>query len=120
MDIHWLDGLILVIILISLITGAWRGFIKEVLSLVAWVAAFLIARAMSPDMAVLLKPHISSNSINLLVSWLIPFLGTFIVFHFLKMLLISVITLVGLRPVDRLFGAVFGAARGILHLKIIK
>jgi membrane protein required for colicin V production len=119
MNIHWLDIVILCIIGISLAMGVWRGFIKEVLSLLAWIAAFIIARIVAPDVAYLLKPYIDIPVIVVLLSWLLPFIAVFISFHFLKLLLISVITLVGLRPIDRVFGGLFGAVRGMFIVTAI-
>ena len=111
---HWIDILIIAVILIALVLGAWRGFIHETLSLLAWVAAFVIARFFAPDVAHWLDQYIESQALILLLSWIIPFLTTLIAFNLLKILLISVITVVGLRPVDRILGAVFGTLKGAL------
>ncbi|PCJ46295.1 MAG: hypothetical protein COA74_14100 [Gammaproteobacteria bacterium] len=111
---NWIDILIIAVIVVSLGAGAWRGFIHETLSLLAWVAAFVIARLFAPDVAHWLGQSIESQSLILLLSWIIPFLLTLIAFNLLKMLLISLITVVGLRPIDRLLGAVFGALKGAL------
>lgn len=111
---HWIDILIIVVIVIALAMGAWRGFIHETLSLLAWVASFVIARLFAPDVAQWIEQYIESQALILLLSWIIPFLSTLIAFNLLKVLLISIITVVGLRPVDRLLGAVFGALKGAL------
>jgi membrane protein required for colicin V production len=111
---HWIDILIIVVIVIAIAVGAWRGFIHETLSLLAWVASFVIARFFAPDVAHWLDQYIESQALILLLSWIIPFLSTLIAFNLLKVLLISIITVVGLRPVDRLLGAVFGALKGAL------
>ncbi|MFT5452615.1 MAG: membrane protein required for colicin V production [Enterobacterales bacterium] len=100
--------------MIALAMGAWRGFIHETLSLLAWVASFVIARLFAPDVAHWIEQYIESQALILFLSWIIPFLSTLIAFNLLKMLLISLITVVGLRPVDRLLGAVFGALKGAL------
>ena len=110
----WIDVLILVILSISVAVGIWRGFIHEVLSLLAWVAAFVISRVFAPDVAHWLEQYIESQALILLLSWLIPFLSTFIIFNLFKLLMVSLITIVGLRPIDRLLGAAFGAVKGAL------
>ena len=111
---NWIDILILVILSISVAVGIWRGFIHETLSLLAWVAAFVVARVFAPDVAHWLEQYIESQALILLLSWIIPFLSTFIIFNLFKLLLISLITLAGLRPIDRVLGAAFGAVKGAL------
>ena len=39
------DGLLLFVLLLSAVVGMWRGLVYEVLSLMVWVAAFLLAQA---------------------------------------------------------------------------
>jgi len=112
--VNWIDIVVLIILVVSIGFGFWRGFIHETLSLLAWVAAFIIARVFAPDVAHWLEQYIESQSLILLLSWLIPFLTTFIIFNLLKLLLVSIISIAGLRPVDRLLGAAFGAIKGML------
>ena len=59
----WIDLLILVILSISILVGIWRGFIHETLSLLAWVAAFVIARVFAPDVAQWLEQYIESQAL---------------------------------------------------------
>jgi len=111
---HWIDIIIVITIAIAVGFGFWRGFIHETLSLLAWVAGFVIARIFAPDVAQWLQQHLDSRSIILLLSWIIPFISTFFIFSLLKVLLISLISIAGLRPIDRMLGAVFGAIKGAL------
>ena len=46
-----LDGVLLGILLVSMLLGAWRGLVFELFSLVGWVAGFFIARLFAPDVA---------------------------------------------------------------------
>jgi len=39
-----LDWIFAVVLLLSMALGAWRGLVYEVLSLVNWVVAFVLAR----------------------------------------------------------------------------
>ena len=111
---HWIDIIIVITIAIAVGFGFWRGFIHETLSLLAWVAGFVVARIFAPDVAQWLQQHLDSRSIILLLSWIIPFISTFLIFSLLKVLLISLISIAGLRPIDRMLGAVFGAIKGAL------
>ena len=40
---QWIDVVILAIIVLSALISVMRGFVKEMLSLVAWVVAFFVA-----------------------------------------------------------------------------
>ena len=45
------DGVLIGILLLSLIVGAWRGLVHELMSLVGWVAAFVLAQWLAEDVA---------------------------------------------------------------------
>ncbi len=63
---HWIDIIILLILAIAIGLGFWRGFIHETLSLLSWVAAFIVARLFAPDVAQWLQQHIDSNALMML------------------------------------------------------
>ena len=46
-----LDWIFLGVLLTSLLLGAWRGLVYEVLSVVSWLAAFVLAQWFAPDVA---------------------------------------------------------------------
>jgi len=50
----WIDYVIIGIIALSAIISIVRGFVKEVLSLAAWILAFWVALTFSPQLSVLL------------------------------------------------------------------
>ena len=43
LSLNWIDYLIIAVILISILIGLIRGFICELISLITWVAALLLA-----------------------------------------------------------------------------
>jgi membrane protein required for colicin V production len=45
------DALIVVLLLFFTVIGAWRGFVRELASLLTWVLACLIAWVFAPDVA---------------------------------------------------------------------
>ena len=109
---HWIDLSIIAILGVSLFLGMWRGFVTEVLAIVAWITAFIAARLLSPMTAEWLQTYIQNEAVVLLFAWLIPFLLAFIAVNLLRLLLKTMVDMVGLKPVDRLFGAVFGMIKG--------
>ena len=64
------DNLILAVIAISSAFGVRRGFIKEIMSLLSWIAALLVSRVYSVSLASILENLID----NLLFDMSSPFL----------------------------------------------
>jgi len=113
------DTAILIVIAISSVFGLWRGFVKEMLSLVSWIAALVVARLYSEPVAGLLENVIQSSSIRYVTAFSILFiivmlLGT-LINHFLN----KVLAITGLKLLDRLMGALFGVTRGIVIVLVI-
>ena len=46
-----MDWILLGVVLASLLLGAWRGLVYEVLSLLNWIAAFALAQWLANDLA---------------------------------------------------------------------
>ena len=46
-----LDWICVAVLLVSLLVGAWRGLVVEVLSVASWLAAFVLAQWFAPDVA---------------------------------------------------------------------
>lgn len=50
----WIDWVIIALLTISTLISLKRGFVREALSLITWVAAFIVARTFHPQMQSLL------------------------------------------------------------------
>jgi membrane protein required for colicin V production len=108
----WVDYLFIGIVLVSLLLGALRGFIREALSLATWVGAFIVALRFGPDCAARLKPYISSVPIRSIVAYLLPFFGVLLAGSILTLIVSWAVRGAGLAPVDRMLGSGFGLLRG--------
>jgi len=102
-----------------MLLGGWRGFVYEVMSLVAWLTAFVVARWMGPDVAQQLPMQGASAMLRQMAGFLIVFVGSLMLGSLLAVLIKKLLAKVGLRPVDRLLGAIFGLARGLLLLLLV-
>ncbi|NOY63410.1 MAG: CvpA family protein [Gammaproteobacteria bacterium] len=108
----WPDFVIIGIIALSMLISLVRGFVREALSLMAWVLAAWIALRFSADLAAQLSSVISVDALRLAAAFFILFVGTLIVAGFLNRLAGKLVRSVGLTTLDRLIGALFGIARG--------
>ena len=116
---HWIDITILAVLSLSLLFGLWRGLVNELFAIVAWIAAFLAARIFSPDIADWLANSVQSKPVILLLSWVIPFLMAFAAINLIRFIIKSMVDIVGLKPVDRFFGGIFGILKGGLIITAI-
>jgi membrane protein required for colicin V production len=117
MAVSLTDWILLGALLASMLVGLWRGLVYEVLSLAGWVAAFVVAQWLAADVVAWL-PLIQSapESIQYAVAFGVVFVATVFAAGFLSWLLKKLVETVGLRPIDRTFGALFGLARGVVLL----
>lgn len=108
------DYVILGTIAVSMIVSLMRGFTVEALSLVTWIAAFVIARLFSLPLAVLLADFIDPPSARQPLAFVALFVMTLIVGALIRHLVKQVVNATGLSGTDRTLGTVFGALRGAL------
>ncbi|MCB1671904.1 MAG: CvpA family protein [Gammaproteobacteria bacterium] len=111
-DFNWVDIVISVVIILSLLFGLWRGLVKEVLSLVTWVAALIVARVYSQDFAPLLESTFEGETTRMVTAFVLLFFATLIVGAMINHLMAKLISFAGLQLTDRLLGGAFGFARG--------
>ena len=74
-----LDLVVLGIVAVSALLAAVRGVTREVLAIVAWVAAAAVAWTLYPMLLPTVKQHVSSDTVALVASIAAIFLGTLIV-----------------------------------------
>ena len=115
----WLDWIILVIVALSTLVSLKRGFVKEALSLLAWVAAFLISTAFAARMSLLMTDFITNDAFRYVAAYVILFAATLMLAALLNKLLGEVIKATGLSGADRALGTVFGFSRGLLLVLVL-
>jgi membrane protein required for colicin V production len=108
------DYLVLFVLVCSVLIGILRGLIKEVLSLVGWILAFVLANAYSAALAPMLGNVIPGTTTRLLVAFVVLFIGVRILVGLLAMTLDALVKATGLTLADRGLGSLFGLARGLV------
>ncbi|HMA10126.1 MAG TPA: CvpA family protein [Ramlibacter sp.] len=111
-----LDWVFLAVLAASLLLGAWRGLVYEVLSVTSWVAAFIVAQWLAPDAAALLPVQRAPEAGRYAVGFVAVFIAVVFTGAMLAWLTKKLVDSVGLRPVDRTLGAAFGLVRGAVLL----
>ncbi len=114
-----IDILIAVVLAISVIIGVVRGFVKEAISITALLLAIWAALTFGPSVGQISDSWISSKDLQtwfgrILVFTLILALGGLLGWGISKLVRLSVLS-----GIDRLVGAFFGAARGVLFVAIL-
>lgn len=113
------DYIVLAIIGLSVFLSIMRGMVKEVLSFVGWVAAFLVAKTYTVQLVPLLPKAIPTETLQYLAGFVILFLATLLISSLLAIALSQIFKTAGLGWVDSALGAVFGTLRGILIVGVL-
>lgn len=130
-----LDTIVLIVMLLSIIVAFFRGFIKEILTIVnltvAAAAAYLMAPMLLPtakgwfgvaetgakakDIFGVIPPSVMAT----FVAYALVYFGAFIILSLAGMAISSSVKAMGLGPLDRGLGMVFGAVRGFLLVFVV-
>ncbi|HUG62218.1 MAG TPA: CvpA family protein [Methylomirabilota bacterium] len=114
MPITLLDGILVIIMLISALLAMIRGFVREVLSIAAWLAAAAAAFFFYDDLLPYVQQHVAHKQIAMAASAGGIFLVTLLVVSFITMRISDFVLDSRIGALDRTLGFVFGAARGLL------
>jgi membrane protein required for colicin V production len=113
------DYAVLGIVGISVFISLIRGFIREFLALVSWVAAFVVARAYTSEIVPLLPADIPSESLRYLAAFIILFLAALLISSLLAIALSQLLKSLKLGWLNRVLGGVFGILRGVCVVSIL-
>ncbi len=114
-----LDWVFVGVLLFSMVVGAWRGLVYEVLSLLNWLAAFVLAQWLAPFAAQRLPLGSASEIVRYGAGFVAVFVAALFVGGLVAFLIRKLVAAIGLRPVDRALGALFGALRGVVVLMAV-
>lgn len=110
------DWILLGVLVFSLLLGAWRGLVYEVLSVLGWAVSFYVAQWLAPQVALWLPIQSASEPLRYAAAFVLVFIAAVFTAGLLASVLKKVVEAMGLRPVDRTLGAGFGLLRGVILL----
>lgn len=117
----YLDIIIFLPILLGIIIGIKRGVVKEVFAIVGIILGIVAAKIYAGDAALWMQAQVSTWDSNLLkpiVAFLI-FMVVALVCKLMAYLLTKLFKLIELGWLNRLIGALFGAAKWILIVSVV-
>lgn len=116
---NWADVGIVVVILLSVLLAAAHGFFFEIFSLAGTVVGYLLAAWGYTRVAPLIEPYVKTPWVANIAGFLVIFLAVTLLASIIGRVMRATMKEVGLRWFDRILGALFGFARGILVVMVI-
>ena len=110
------DWIMLATLLGSVLLGAWRGLVFEVISVAGWIVAFILAQLYAPQAAASLPMAGATEPMRYAAGFVLIFVLVLFAVGFAAWLIKRIVEAVGVRPIDRVLGAAFGVFRGVLLL----
>lgn len=113
------DCIVAVVLLVSLLLGLWRGLVYELLSVLSWFAAFVLAQWFAGQAADALPLGNMPEPVRYVIGFLAVFVGALFAGGLVAWMVKKLVEAVGLRPVDRTLGALFGIVRAVLLVLVV-
>jgi len=108
------DYLLLAITGFSMVLSLWRGFVREIISLIGLVAAFMVAGRASGMAADLVHGWIPNSTAANLAGFGLVFVSVMLVVALIGSLIRKLVDMADLTASDRTLGMIFGLTRGLL------
>jgi membrane protein required for colicin V production len=116
---NWTDYVLIALMVCSCIAGLLRGLLRELVTLMTWVAALWLAWRFAPSLAPYLGGALNSDNVRIWAARAVIFLAvlllgtlvSLVVSHFARLALFS--------ATDRFLGGLFGLARGVVLIGVL-
>ncbi len=122
-NFNWLDYLLASIFLLFILLSLWRGLVKEIISLLAWVVGLFVGFAFAPKLAALFANHSAvqatqdaagQSSFTVGLCFVVLLVGTLIIGSIINYFMTVVVEASGLSIFNRLLGCIFGFVKAFI------
>lgn len=115
---NFFDYVLITIVGLSMVLSLWRGFVRESISLIGLVLAFLIAGRFSGDVGGYLGQWITQNNLANIAAFILIFVLIMFIVGMIGFIMRKLVDMAALTATDRTLGIFFGAARGFLLIGV--
>lgn len=115
----WFDFALLGIVGLSVLISFFRGFLRESVSLIAWLGGLIVALRYSHALSNQMTAHIPSPTLRYVIAFIALFLAVLIAGFIINTFIRIFVDKTGMGFFDRLAGVFFGLARGLLAVTIV-
>lgn len=119
MSLHWLDYVVIGIVGLSILTGLFRGFVKELVALCVWILAIWLAFTYTPILDPYFVNYVHDKTARMVVAFIIILLSTILAGGLFNALLSFILSRSGLSGTDRILGMAFGFVRGVFIVTLL-
>jgi membrane protein required for colicin V production len=114
------DYIVLVVIMLSVLLGWWRGLVYEVLSLLSWITSYFVAKSWAAEVTPYMPEVLESDALKSAAAFMAVFITTLILCGIAAWALNKLIKSFGLDwRTDGVLGALFGFLRGWMLVLVI-
>jgi membrane protein required for colicin V production len=119
LDIFWVDVAVVAVVIVSTIIGVLRGFVREVLSILAWAAAVAAAIWFGPSASRLLHAYISTPFVAPVLAYAGIFLIVLVPLGIASHYIAQTVRRSPIGIADRCLGVPFGVIRGLALIGLV-
>ena len=103
--------------------GLWRGYragaVRTAMSLAAWLFGLVVASIMADELAPLFSSVVDSVILQIALAFIVVVLIVVVLGHVVAWMVLKTLKLLRLSLLDKIAGALLGAAKGVLKVLII-
>jgi len=117
---NYFDFTLLGVLLVFIAIGAWRGFVREILSLMTWAAAIIVGWLFADDLAGLFEGLFDDEVVRRVLAFVLVFAVVFLSGMLINLLVNRfLLQKKAFRTTNVVFGGLFGAVRGGLVVTLV-
>ncbi len=115
---NFFDYILIAVVGLSVVLSLWRGFVREIISLIGLVAAFFIASRTSGQAGDILGQWITNGTVADIAGFALVFVLIMLIVGIVGAMIRKLVDMADLTTTDRTLGIFFGAARGLLLISL--